>query len=347
MSKEIDIVFSFDTTGSMNQCIRQVRRNVEETILKLFERIPGIRIGIVAHGDYCDEGRTYVIRTCDLTREISTLVKFIKEEATDTNGGDYPECYELCLRQVQDMSWRTGAAKKLVMIGDAIPHETNPFSIDWREECRSIKDKQISIYSVHCMNNSDSKQFFSKMASITGGLYMQLQNFDSIVSLISAICFKQHSDEQLQQYETELTENGQMTRELKQMMSVMTGKPLDETITTADLNAVPPGRFQVCHVGGEKTSIKQFVLDQGLPFKVGRGFYEMTKKETVNDKKEIVLRSKEGDFFTGDYAKSLAADVISTGNPAKLSDYKVFIQSTSANRVLMPNTLFLYEMELK
>lgn len=94
--KDIDIVFSFDTTGSMNQCIRQVRRDVENTVKTLLEKIPGIRIGIIAHGDYCDEGHSYVIRTCDLTRDLVTLTDFIKNKATDTGGGDFPECYELC-----------------------------------------------------------------------------------------------------------------------------------------------------------------------------------------------------------------------------------------------------------
>lgn len=344
--KDIDMVFSFDTTGSMNQCIRQVRRDVEHTIKTLLEKIPGIRIGVIAHGDYCDEGSTYVTRTCDLTRDLATLTDFIKNKATDTGGGDFPECYELCLRDVQSFEWKDSSIKRLVMIGDAIPHEKtgNPFSIDWKEEAHKLKDSNISVYSVHCMNNKDSKKFFTNLASITSGLYMQLCNFDSIVSFISAICYKQHSDEQLQQYEQEITDNGQMTREVKNMINIISGKVPETVVTDTDLYTVPAGRFQVCPVGDTKIAIKAFVLEQRLPFKVGRGFYEMTKKEKVSDKKEIVLRAKNGDFFSGDHAKELAKEVIAHGDPDLLEDYKVFIQSTSANRVLMPNTLFLYEM---
>jgi hypothetical protein len=47
-----DVVFSFDTTGSMSQCIGEVRRKVKQVISRLFQEIPGIKIGIVAHGDY-------------------------------------------------------------------------------------------------------------------------------------------------------------------------------------------------------------------------------------------------------------------------------------------------------
>ena len=35
-----DIVISFDTTGSMSQCIREVRRQVKDTVLRLFKEIP-------------------------------------------------------------------------------------------------------------------------------------------------------------------------------------------------------------------------------------------------------------------------------------------------------------------
>jgi hypothetical protein len=35
-----DIVFSFDTTGSMSSCIADVRRNIEKVSTKLFDEIP-------------------------------------------------------------------------------------------------------------------------------------------------------------------------------------------------------------------------------------------------------------------------------------------------------------------
>lgn len=348
----IDVVFSFDTTGSMNQCIRQVRRDVQNTVTTLFTRIPNIRIGLIAHGDYGDERTKYVIKKCDLTRDVLTLINFINNEATDTCGYDWEECYELVLRDSQQLSWKDNAIKRLVMIGDAVPHEKNknPFSIDWKEEAGKLKDMDISVYSVHCMNDMKSKKFFSDLATLTTGMYMQLRNFDSIVSLISAICYQQNGQEQLQQYEEELNTNGQMTREVRGMIDIIAGRaPTEGSSDTpeipAAMDAVDPGRFQICPVGDAKISIKQFVLDQGLPFKVGRGFYEMTKKEKVTDKKEIVLRSNLGDFYSGLRAKEIAKDVLSTGKPDVLPDYKVYVQSNSYNRILMPDTTFLYEME--
>ena len=78
-----------------------------------------------------------------------------------------------------------------------------------------------------------------------------------------------------------------------------------------------------------------------------RGFYEFTKPETISHKKEVVLIDKvTGDMFTG----REACDMIGAGGagkikPASLDKYRVFVQSTSYNRVLVANTGFLYEVD--
>merc|ERR1712008_586601 len=94
-------------------------------------------------------------------------------------------------------------------------------------------------------------------------------------------------------------------------------------------------------------SIKEFVLNNSLLFKAGRGFYEFTKPEIISHKKEVVLIEKEtGDIFTG----GEACDLIGAGGagrikPAALEKWRVFVQSTSYNRALVPDTGFLYEVD--
>jgi tRNA U34 5-carboxymethylaminomethyl modifying GTPase MnmE/TrmE len=55
----MEICFSFDTTGSMSSCIAQVKGRVQDLIQRLQADIPGIRMAVVAHGDYCDT-HTYI-----------------------------------------------------------------------------------------------------------------------------------------------------------------------------------------------------------------------------------------------------------------------------------------------
>jgi hypothetical protein len=89
---DIEVAVSFDTTGSMYPCITQVRREVVEVTKTLFADIPNFRMGVIAHGDYCDEGRTYVIKEHELSSDIASICNFVRN-CGNTEGGDSPECY--------------------------------------------------------------------------------------------------------------------------------------------------------------------------------------------------------------------------------------------------------------
>ena len=79
------------------------------------------------------------------------------------------------------------------------------------------------------------------------------------------------------------------------------GGRLEATVRGDGLVSVNPSRFQVLYVP-TKCSIKEFVLNNSLLFKAGRGFYEFTKPEIISHKKEVVLIEKEsGDMFTGKF----------------------------------------------
>lgn len=56
---------------------------------RLLRDIPNIRIGVLAHGDYCDY-RNYVVREQELTSRVEALTKFV-EDVPSTGGGDMPE----------------------------------------------------------------------------------------------------------------------------------------------------------------------------------------------------------------------------------------------------------------
>ena len=87
----------------------------------------------------------------------------------------------------------------------------------------------------------------------------------------------------------------------------------------------------------------------GAKFKPGKGFYEFTKSELIQENKEIVLVNKRtGDMFSGDQARQmigLPRGTRGTIRPVRLHDYDVFVQSASHNRKLLSGTRFLYENE--
>ncbi len=346
----VEVVFSFDTTGSMYPCLTQVRRNIKNTATRLSEEIPGIRIGIIAHGDYCDAGRTYVTKRLDLTSDTGAICKFV-EEVAPTDGGDSPECYELVLRKAQNLSWTAGANKALVLIGDDLPHPAaqTPGKIDWRNEVQKLTEAGIPVYGVQALNRSYARKFYEELAQKSGGFHISLDQFSQVTDMVLAVCYKQSSDTQLQSFEQEVKTQGRMDRSLNQMFNTMLGRGGRTTeFAPTDLQAVPAGRFQVLEVD-EDCPIKKMVQDNGLKFKVGRGFYEFTKTETIQGYKEIILQDRAtGDFYAGEKGREmlgLTAGETARIRPASLAKYRVFVQSTSANRRLIKATKFLYEVE--
>lgn len=368
-----DVVFSFDTTGSMSACIKEVRKQVKETVTRLFKDIPEIKIGIVAHGDYCDEKSTYLMKFVDITDDQAALISFV-ENVGSTGGGDYPEAYEYVLNKVQSFSWNANSMRALVMIGDAYPHPVNdnPHKLDWRNEVEELKKMDINIYSVQALCNGHglSYTFYKQMAAMTNGYHLFLDQFVYIIDMFIAICYRQKGNEQVEQYEQELIKkNGGtgLSKSMRKMFDTMLNRknadadkedyyipphpgaehvPIPKKVVE-ELRECPPSKYQLLTVD-EDISIKKFVIANELTFKVGKGFYEFTKPEDINPaKKEVVLMNRiTGDLFEGERAKEIAGITVNKKyKPSDLKEYKVFIQSTSYNRKLIGGTSFLYEAE--
>jgi uncharacterized protein YegL len=97
-------------------------------------------------------------------------------------------------------------------------------------------------------------------------------------------------------------------------------------------------------VQGDPLKIKDFSERKFGGFEKGSLYYELTESEKVQDYKGIVVQDKtKGQFFSGwGAAKKLLGlpDFQGTVNikPGSLGDFKVFVQSTSLNRLLTPGT---------
>ncbi|VDH99269.1 Hypothetical predicted protein [Mytilus galloprovincialis] len=118
-------------------------QNLKETCHRLLRDIPNIRIGIIAHGDFCDN-HNYVIKIQDLTSDVQKLVDFAAGTPA-TGGGDTPECYELVLQKAQQLDWTEDSAKALVVIGDCEPHPPSytDQKINWHDELNALKAMEV------------------------------------------------------------------------------------------------------------------------------------------------------------------------------------------------------------
>jgi len=352
MNQNIEVVFTFDTTGSMYPCLTQVRRTLKETVTKLFREIPNIRIGIIAHGDYCDEGSTYVTKILDFSQNPSEIVSFV-DRVQATGGGDSPECYERVLFEARTkLSWTAGKHKVIALIGDDVPHEAsyygNKDKINWRNELGLLLESNINVYGVQALNRSHATHFYEEIALKTKGFHLNLDQFAHVVDMIMAVCYKQVSDEALSSFERQVKDAGRMNRSLDNIFGRLLNRKVSTEFREKNLESVSPGRFQILTVDHDMP-IKQFAENEGLTFKPGRGFYEFTKASTIQDYKEVILMDrKSGDLFSGAKARELLG-LPKSGtvrvSPEHLHKYIPFVQSTSYNRKLIGGTKFLYEVE--
>ena len=380
-ASKIDLLVSFDTTGSMYPVLSQVRRDVEQFVSNMFSEFSDLRLGIIAHGDYCDKDNPYTIRFMDFTRDEDRLCKFVRE--TDkTYGGDADECYELVLNVAHTQaSWRSDADRIMIMIGDASPHSVeyrdNKDNLDWKAEADRLAMNGIKVFAVHALAGwrSSSKYFYKTVAEKTLGVYLTLDQFSEIVDLIKAAVCQQSSEEKLNEFVTIIKDNGRMTHSMNKNIKRLRGEEVDDTYTSYarttakrkrtagksddvvikemdKLVPVVPGRFQVMTVD-KNCDIKGFVTNNGIEFKKGRGFYELTKAETVQQYKEIIMQDKEtGEMFVGSQVREklgLQPQTEKGGVNEKLyakdaKEFRIFVQSTSVNRKLIAGTTFLYEI---
>ena len=314
----IDVCITFDTTGSMYPCLTQVRRTVGDTIERLFNDIPDLRIAIIAHGDYCDHGRSYVTSIMDFSTNINMIDDFVMGVGM-TFGGDTPECYELVLNEARTkLNWGSGRQKVIVMIGDDIPHPVGyqygkfRVDIDWRNELGLLTEAGIQVYGCHAMPGvrRHSRPFYKEIAKKTGGFYLTLDQFSVITEMIMAICYRQEGEDQLDTFVIEIKKKGKMTRGLQNSISIMKGEEVEDDCFDytrpayktsyrshsvresgkekfagkTGLIPVPAGRFQFMDVDADQ-KISTFINDQGVEFKPGRGFYMPHKRTKVQQYK--------------------------------------------------------------
>lgn len=349
MNEAVEIVFSFDTTGSMYPCLSKVRSSIEKTAVELFNEIPGLKIGIIAHGDYCDAGHTYVTSHLKLTSNPDEIVKFVRN-VSRTGGGDAPECYELVLHEAQSFNWSSDAKKLLVVIGDDVPHPPahNPKRLDWRKETKKLTKLGVLVHGVQCLKRSHATSFYRDLAEMTGGVHVPLTQFNDSVAMFKAITYQQSSPELLQKYEDKLVADKTLTRSLESIFTALSRRDPKTGRFRKVEKCADAGRFQVVRIDVDQP-IKDLVESIGAEFQPGRGYYEFKKRERIQSYKKIILMNNAtGDIYEDEAAREvlgLPADENIRITPDFDKVWTMFVQSTSYNRKLRAGSRFLYEVE--
>ncbi|MFB6774048.1 vWA domain-containing protein [Streptomyces sp. NPDC056337] len=116
-----------------------------------------------------------------------------------------------------------------------------------------------------------------------------------------------------------------------------------DTIKAAGLTPVDATKYQLVPVTRD-AAIRDWVVESGYTYRTGAAFYQLSKSEKVQPKKRIsVLEKKTDRVYTGPEARALLGlpDVEVRVKPDHNDDFTIFVQSTSVNRKLVPNTRLL------
>ena len=118
------------------------------------------------------------------------------------------------------------------------------------------------------------------------------------------------------------------------------------TVRDAGLGRLATSSYDVLRVTGPgRYDVRPFVEQAGYRYLVGNAYYQLTKRETIQAGKHILVRDKvTQDVYGGQEARDLlglgkdTVNVTPSGNPR----YEVYVQSKSVNRKLVPGTNLIY-----
>jgi hypothetical protein len=168
---KMDLALVIDTTGSMGDEMAYLQAELDSIVARL-KRDAGnldLRIGLVV---YRDQGDDYVVRSAPLTADIASIRENLSEHQAE-GGGDPPEAVDRAMGAAEQMQWRPDAAKALLLVADAPPHDDRiEATLDSAEHLRS---RGVQIVPVGASGVEENAEYVMRtMAALTQGRYIFL-----------------------------------------------------------------------------------------------------------------------------------------------------------------------------
>lgn len=120
-----------------------------------------------------------------------------------------------------------------------------------------------------------------------------------------------------------------------------------KTVNSKKLTPLPRDAYTLLDVKASTPSfvIRDFVeTETGTAYKIGTAYYQLTKTEIIQTSKSIAIQNKHsGRVYTGTEARAVLGlpDVDARVKPNANDEYRIYVQSTSVNRKLVPGTKLL------
>ena len=192
----LEIVITFDSTGSMEGEIEEVKNKIERMGSALFRMIPKTRIGICT---YRDHDARYLVKGLPLSDDLSEVVRFLADISAG-DGGDDPEAVQAGLEwSIQQNQFRDGARKVILLFGDSPPHIPDlDYCLRMASDFRRKQDGVISTVTCH---RDERLPAFIEIAQMGGGeAFLARDEQEIMIQLMVLVFGSKHRDKVIEAF---------------------------------------------------------------------------------------------------------------------------------------------------
>jgi len=176
-----DLVFTIDTTGSMDDKIERLLQNCQQLVDKLAKQQVDPRIAIVAFGDLTVHGDKIVVT--QFMNNLDTVKRSLVHIPHFSGGGNNGESSLEAMDKTLGLgTFRPDAIKVCILLTDE-PAITRTFTPD--AIIKRLKQAGMLTFVI-----SEPQAYFKQMASETGGKWFQISSHVNFLSILDQL-FKQ------------------------------------------------------------------------------------------------------------------------------------------------------------
>ncbi len=174
--KALDLMFMFDTTGSMGDELLYLQKEFEDIAQRVSDQSTRYSVNF-----YRDHGDAYVVKANDFTSDIDEVMRQLNNEYAD-GGGDYPEAVDKALyNAVYDHVWNKESVKLLFLILDAPPHSGEQVNDTLKLAITEAARQGIRIIPIASSGvDKETETFLRTAAILTGGTYTFLTDHSGV-----------------------------------------------------------------------------------------------------------------------------------------------------------------------
>jgi hypothetical protein len=178
----LDVSFVIDTTGSMDDSIDSVRENLAAIRAQLAAQATSFQAALTEYRDDEDDFQARLVT--GLTADPAAFQSGL-DGLTADGGGDTPESVFAGVGQGLRVQWRPGAARVLVLVGDAPPKDPEPITgTTFADVVRQANLAGVSISTLLVEDDDEAASAFAALSSATAGYAGRADTGDDVAGQI-------------------------------------------------------------------------------------------------------------------------------------------------------------------